>query len=65
MNQEIVLENLYAVILAGGSGTRLWPLSRMLQPKQLLHLPGCQEGFCKKPSPGWHSPGMAGGGDAL
>ena len=44
MNQEIVPENLYAVILAGGSGTRLWPLSRMLQPKQLLHLPGCQEG---------------------
>ena len=44
MNQEIVPENLFAVILAGGSGTRLWPLSRMLQPKQLLHLPGCQEG---------------------
>jgi mannose-1-phosphate guanylyltransferase / mannose-6-phosphate isomerase len=36
--------HLYAVILAGGSGTRLWPLSRMLQPKQLLHLPGCQNG---------------------
>jgi mannose-1-phosphate guanylyltransferase/mannose-6-phosphate isomerase len=36
--------HLYAVILAGGSGTRLWPLSRMLQPKQLLHLPGCQHG---------------------
>jgi mannose-1-phosphate guanylyltransferase/mannose-6-phosphate isomerase len=36
--------HLYAVILAGGSGTRLWPLSRMLQPKQLLHLPGCQDG---------------------
>jgi mannose-1-phosphate guanylyltransferase/mannose-6-phosphate isomerase len=36
--------HLYAVILAGGSGTRLWPLSRMLQPKQLLNLPGCQSG---------------------
>ena len=24
------------VILSGGSGTRLWPLSRQLYPKQLL-----------------------------
>lgn len=27
----------YAVIMAGGSGTRLWPLSRQNRPKQLLH----------------------------
>ena len=26
------------VILAGGSGTRLWPLSRQSYPKQFLHL---------------------------
>jgi mannose-1-phosphate guanylyltransferase/mannose-6-phosphate isomerase len=30
----------YAVILAGGSGTRLWPLSRSSKPKQLLSLNG-------------------------
>jgi len=31
-----VRNHLYAVILAGGSGTRFWPLSRELYPKQLL-----------------------------
>ena len=28
------------VIMAGGSGTRLWPLSRALYPKQFLALTG-------------------------
>ena len=28
------------VILSGGAGTRLWPLSRELYPKQLLPLVG-------------------------
>ena len=31
---------MYAVIMAGGSGTRLWPLSRRGTPKQLLALTG-------------------------
>ncbi len=33
-------ENYYAVIMAGGSGTRLWPLSRKDQPKQSLVISG-------------------------
>src|SRR5437867_420303 len=32
--------NAYAVILAGGGGTRLWPASRRKRPKQLLALGG-------------------------
>lgn len=31
---------LYAVIMAGGAGTRLWPLSRKNRPKQALRLIG-------------------------
>jgi mannose-1-phosphate guanylyltransferase/mannose-6-phosphate isomerase len=34
------MTNHYAIILCGGSGTRLWPLSRTLRPKQLLALNG-------------------------
>lgn len=30
----------YAMIMAGGSGTRLWPMSRKARPKQLLPLIG-------------------------
>ncbi len=33
-------EHYYAVIMAGGGGTRLWPLSRRATPKQMLTLFG-------------------------
>ncbi len=32
--------NVYGVIMAGGGGTRFWPLSRKNKPKQLLSLSG-------------------------
>jgi mannose-1-phosphate guanylyltransferase len=34
------LEHFYAVIMAGGGGTRLWPLSNFNKPKQMLALGG-------------------------
>ena len=33
---------MYGLILAGGSGSRLWPLSRELYPKQLLNIQNTQ-----------------------
>ena len=35
---------IYPVLLSGGSGTRLWPLSRAAYPKQFLRLPPSQPG---------------------
>jgi mannose-1-phosphate guanylyltransferase len=32
--------DIYAVLLAGGSGSRLWPVSRQLYPKQLVKFTG-------------------------
>ena len=32
--------NAYAILLAGGTGTRLWPVSRQLYPKQLVKFTG-------------------------
>ena len=34
------MQTLIPVVLSGGSGTRLWPLSREKYPKQLLPLVG-------------------------
>jgi mannose-1-phosphate guanylyltransferase len=40
MTRKSVLAHAYAVVTAGGSGTRFWPLSRRKHPKQLLELFG-------------------------
>ena len=34
--------SVYAVIMAGGGGTRFWPLSRQRKPKQFLSIAGEQ-----------------------
>ncbi len=36
----MTMEHYYAMIMAGGGGTRLWPLSRRARPKQSLRLFG-------------------------
>ena len=38
MGEETKGKKLKNIILSGGSGTRLWPLSRKLMPKQFLKL---------------------------
>jgi mannose-1-phosphate guanylyltransferase len=37
------MQDVFAVIMAGGSGTRFWPLSRKAWPKQFLALAGSEE----------------------
>src|SRR5689334_21583619 len=40
--EELPVSVIYPVVLSGGSGSRLWPLSREFYPKQLLRLTGDQ-----------------------
>ncbi len=40
MAGKSLFSHAYAVVMAGGSGTRFWPLSRRRHPKQLLELFG-------------------------
>src|SRR5580658_2035489 len=42
LQSEQIVSLLIPVILSGGAGTRLWPLSREMYPKQLLALTGKQ-----------------------
>src|ERR1019366_10812395 len=40
MARTSIFAHAYAVVMAGGHGTRFWPLSRRRHPKQLLELFG-------------------------
>ena len=39
--------DLYAIIMAGGSGTRFWPASRRSRPKQFLRVAGEEPLLCE------------------
>ena len=38
-------DHFFAVIMAGGGGTRLWPVSRRTSPKQMLRISNNQSLF--------------------
>ena len=68
--QEPVM--IHPVVLSGGSGTRLWPLSRRLRPKQFVPVIGKSSLFAqtlafppaargRKRAPSGHCGGRAGG----
>ncbi|MBN1296046.1 mannose-1-phosphate guanylyltransferase [bacterium] len=42
MPDDVALNHLYAVVMAGGRGTRFWPESRSHRPKQFLTIVGDQ-----------------------
>jgi mannose-1-phosphate guanylyltransferase len=52
------MTRLHAVVLAGGGGSRLWPISRRLRPKQVLHLSAQRSLFAEAISrlTGWIPP---------
>lgn len=54
------MPQIYPVILSGGTGSRLWPLSRSLFPKQLLPLAGdrslIQDTVLRATGAGFHPP---------
>jgi mannose-1-phosphate guanylyltransferase / mannose-6-phosphate isomerase len=59
---------IYPFILSGGSGTRLWPLSRKAYPKQFLALTGGDKSLfqmsCERfAAPGFAAPTILGGND--
>ena len=39
--------NYYCVIMAGGAGTRFWPISRTARPKQFLDIAGTGKTFLR------------------
>ncbi len=42
------MDNNYCIIMAGGTGSRFWPLSRMVKPKQFLDILGTGRTFLQQ-----------------
>ena len=59
IGKEPMSHSIVPVILSGGSGSRLWPLSRAMRPKQFINLVGETSLFQKTLERLRHIPGVA------
>ena len=64
---QIMTQDIHPILLCGGAGTRLWPLSRKSYPKQFARITGTESLFqasaCRMSGAGFAAPFVITGSD--